>query len=73
VRCGLGRSAASRVAEQLWADQQAFATHSLADIPIVYLYADGVDDRLHLGQPARSDPGGLHGMDLRETSIGHGL
>ncbi len=50
-RCVLRRTAASRVAEQLWADYQAFATRSLAEIPIVYLFVDGVAERLHLGQP----------------------
>ena len=50
-RCVLSRSAASRVAEQLWVDYQAFATRSLAEIPMVYLYVDGVAERLHLGQP----------------------
>lgn len=50
-RCVLSRSAASRVAEQLWADYQAFATRSLAEIPVVYLFVDGVAERLHLGQP----------------------
>lgn len=30
-RCVLSRSAASRVAEQLWVDYQAFATRSLGD------------------------------------------
>ncbi len=45
------RSAASRVAEQLWVNYQAFATRSLAEIPMVYLFVDGVAERLHLGQP----------------------
>ncbi len=47
----LSRSAASRVAEQLWADYQAFASRSLADMAVIYLYVDGVAERLHLGQP----------------------
>ena len=50
-RCVLSRSAASGVAEQLWVDYQAFATRSLAEIPMVYLFVDGVAERLHLGQP----------------------
>lgn len=50
-RCVLSRSAAGRVAEQLWVDYQAFAIRSLGDIPRVYLYVDGVAERLHLGQP----------------------
>ena len=47
----LSRSAASRVAERLWDDYQAFATRSLQDVSIVYLFIDGVAERLHLGQP----------------------
>jgi transposase-like protein len=50
-RSVLSRSAASRVAERLWDDYQAFATRSLADLAIVYLFIDGVAERLHLGQP----------------------
>jgi putative transposase len=50
-RSVLTRSAASRVAERLWDDYQAFATRSLADLAIVYLFVDGVAERLHLGQP----------------------
>lgn len=50
-RSVLSRSAASRVAERLWDDYQAFATRSLQDVSIVYLFIDGVAERLHLGQP----------------------
>jgi putative transposase len=50
-RSVLTRSAASRLAERLWDDYQAFASRSLAELPIVYLYVDGVAERLHLGQP----------------------
>lgn len=50
-RCVLSRMAASTVAERLWTDYQEFATRSLAQIRIVYLFVDGVAERLHLGQP----------------------
>lgn len=49
-RSVLTRTAASRVAERLWEDYQAFATRSLAEVSIVYLFVDGVAERLHLGQ-----------------------
>lgn len=49
-RSALSRSAASRVAERLWEDYQAFATRSLAELSIAYLFVDGVAERLHLGQ-----------------------
>lgn len=50
-RCALTRSAASQVAERLWDDYQAFAGRDLSDEAIVYLFMDGVAERLHLGQP----------------------
>lgn len=49
-RSVLTRTAASQVAERLWDDYQAFATRSLAELEIVYLFVDGVAERLHLGQ-----------------------
>lgn len=50
-RSVLSRSAASRVAERLWDDYQAFAGRDLSHLTIVYLFVDGVAERLHLGQP----------------------
>ena len=50
-RCVLSRTAASTVAERLWSDYQEFATRSLSELRIVYLFVDGVAERLHLGQP----------------------
>jgi putative transposase len=47
----MSKSAASRVAERLWEDYQHFATRSLAETEVVYLFVDGVAERLHLGQP----------------------
>lgn len=46
----LTRTAASRVAERLWTDYQEFATRSLTELRIAYLFVDGVAERLHLGQ-----------------------
>jgi putative transposase len=50
-QCVLSKSAASRVCEALWAEYQAFARRDLSDLCIVYLFIDGVAERLHLGQP----------------------
>ena len=33
------------------ADYQAFATRTLGELNVVYLFIDGVAERLHLGQP----------------------
>ncbi len=49
-RCALSKSAASEVAEQLWQDYLTFAARDLSGIDIVYLFVDGVAERLHLGQ-----------------------
>ncbi|MEH6875264.1 MAG: IS256 family transposase [Candidatus Competibacter sp.] len=50
-RCVLTQSAASQVTERLWEDYVAFTSRDLAGPPILYLFLDGVVERLHLGQP----------------------
>lgn len=50
-RCLLTKSAASQVAERLWEDYLAFNGRDLSRQPILYLFLDGVAERLHLGQP----------------------
>jgi transposase-like protein len=50
-RCVLTRSAVSAVTERLWADYQVFASRDLSDQTVVYLFVDGIAERLHLGQP----------------------
>jgi putative transposase len=50
-RCVLSKSAASQVAERLWEDYQAFASRDLSDYHLLYVFMDGVAERLHLGQP----------------------
>jgi putative transposase len=47
----LSRSAVSEITERLWAEYEAFATRDLAEFEIVYLFVDGIAERLHLGQP----------------------
>jgi len=47
----LSRTAVSEVTERLWAEYEAFATRDLAEFDIVYLFVDGIAERLHLGQP----------------------
>jgi len=46
----LSRSAVSAVTERLWADYQAFASRDLAEFEVIYLFVDGIAERLHLGQ-----------------------
>jgi transposase-like protein len=46
----LSRSAVSEVTERLWADYQAFASRDLAEFKLLYLFVDGIAERLHLGQ-----------------------
>jgi transposase-like protein len=47
----LSRSAVSEVTERLWAEYQAFAGRELAEFEVLYLFVDGIAERLHLGQP----------------------
>ena len=49
--CALSKSAASQVAERLWEDSQAFASRDLSEFSVLYLFIDGIAERLHLGQP----------------------
>jgi transposase-like protein len=50
-RCVLTRTAVSQLTERLWADYQAFAGRDLSEHRIIYLFIDGIAERLHLGQP----------------------
>ncbi|MBD3773134.1 MAG: IS256 family transposase [Rhodobacteraceae bacterium] len=47
----LSRTAVSAVTERLWADYEAFASRDLSEFEGVYLFVDGIAERLHLGQP----------------------
>jgi putative transposase len=47
----LSKSAVSQVSERLWADYQAFAGRDLSEHRVLYLFLDGIAERLHLGQP----------------------
>ncbi len=49
-RCALSKSAASQVAEKIDRDYQAFAAQDLSGLDILYLFVDGVAERLHIGQ-----------------------
>ncbi len=50
-RCVLSKSAVSLVTERLWQDYQTFASRDLSEHDVVYLFVDGIAERLHLGQP----------------------
>ena len=47
----LSGTAVSEITERLWAQYQAFASRDLSEFEVVYLFVDGVAERLHLGQP----------------------
>jgi transposase-like protein len=49
--CVLSKSAVSQLSERLWADYQAFAGRDLAEFDVLYLFVDGIAEKLHLGQP----------------------
>jgi transposase-like protein len=50
-RCVLSKTAASELSERLWADYQVFAGRDLAEFKVLYLFVDGIAEKLHLGQP----------------------
>jgi hypothetical protein len=50
-RCVLSRTAASELTERLGADYQAFASRELGEFKVLYLFVDGIAEKLHLGQP----------------------
>ena len=47
----LSGTAVSEITERLWAQYEAFASRDLSEFEVVYLFVDGVAERLHLGQP----------------------
>jgi putative transposase len=47
----LSRSAVSEITERLWAEYEAFASRDLTGFEVIYLFVDGIAERLHLGQP----------------------
>ena len=53
----LSRTAISELGERLWADYQDFVTRDLGEYDIVYLFIDGIAERLRPGRN-RSAPGG---------------
>jgi hypothetical protein len=46
----LSRTAVSELGERLWADYQDFATRDLSEYDIVYLFVDGIAERIRPGQ-----------------------
>src|SRR3954453_11930846 len=47
----LSRAAVSEITERLWAEYEAFTTRDLSEHRIVYLFIDGIAERLRAGQP----------------------
>jgi putative transposase len=47
----LSRTAVSEITERLWTEYEAFASRDLSEFEVVYLFVDGIAERLHLGQP----------------------
>jgi transposase-like protein len=47
----LSRTAVSAITERLWAEYEGFAGRDLAEFEVMYLFVDGIAERLHLGQP----------------------
>jgi putative transposase len=47
----LSRTAVSEVTERLWAQYEAFASRDLSEFEVIYLFVEGIAERLPLGQP----------------------
>ena len=47
----LSRTAVSSLTERLWEEYTAFATRDLSEYVVLYLFVDGIAERLHSGQP----------------------
>jgi transposase-like protein len=47
----LSRAAVSEISERLWAEYEVFCKRDLSENAIVYLYVDGIAERLRPGQP----------------------
>jgi putative transposase len=45
----IGRAQVSEITERLWADYEAFAKRDLAEFDIVYLFVEGIAERLRAG------------------------
>ena len=43
----------AKVTEQLWDEYEVFATRDLSEYPLLYLFVDGVAERLHTGLSIR--------------------
>jgi putative transposase len=46
----LSRTAVSEIGERLWADYQEFVTRDLSEYDVVYLFVDGIAERIRPGQ-----------------------
>lgn len=46
----LSRTAVSEIGERLWEDYQEFATRDLSEYDIIYLFVDGIAERIRPGQ-----------------------
>src|SRR5215831_6411889 len=47
----LSRTAVSEITQRLWAQYEAFASRDLSEFEVIYLFVDGIAERLLLGQP----------------------
>ena len=50
----LSRAAVSEITERLWEDYAAFTRRDLAEHRVVYLFVDGIAERLRAGQPRQA-------------------
>ena len=46
----LSRTAVSEITQRLWSEYESFASCDLSEFEVIYLFVDGLAERMHLGQ-----------------------
>lgn len=70
-RSVLSKSAVSQVTEVLWQQYEAFASRDLTEFKVLYLFVDGIAERLHLGQPREAVLAGWAILDDGKKALLH--
>jgi len=65
----LSRTAVSEITQRLWAQYEAFASRDLSEFEVIYLFVDGIAERLHLGQPREAVRFFLTEMTIAEIAV----
>lgn len=67
----LSKSTVSARTERLWSDDQAVAGRDLSEHRVLYLFIDGLAERLHLGQPREAVLAACQAVSPMLTALAH--